>query len=196
MNDIVFWILYLLGGLSFLTSCVYSKKYLRNPSNVISAHTEISSMIMALGSGEVVWIAFWIMASNFAYTEYSLLAGILPLGIAAFSLIAFLYAYLKGRLAEKKKEQLQRDYVLPVVEHWINELPGDCKIEQLVYHVDRGRNGRITVGVSMCTDWQVDWHQQADRLKRGFEEPIIVEIRSQGKKVYPSPHNVNPRSWL
>ncbi|TKI54544.1 hypothetical protein E8L90_03285 [Brevibacillus antibioticus] len=188
--QMTFLILYAIGGLAFLGSMLVATH--SNKGVWLNRHFGMPLLkrkVELIIFGEVTWFLLWLIGALISKSQLVLLLGVLPIVIGLSTLISYLYFIVKKKIGEKNNFDIANKIVIPVVKKWAEILPDGTVIENVYCYVKSHNNqldGRITIEINYTLDQQIGWDQYVKILQKELRQPVLIEVRSGGKRLYPN----------
>ncbi|HDX9588451.1 TPA: hypothetical protein ROX98_001402 [Bacillus pseudomycoides] len=185
MRELIFWIIYVIGGTLFVLFTIKANKIGR--ASTLSSKGNILYSLPLVYQGELFWIICWIIGLVIYPSVISVSMGIVPLvmPLITFSSIVF----LKFKEVLEKRDRGEKGYVNNHINEWIKQLPVGVKLKSINYAMNSNRdiiNGRVIIFLSSNSDIQgANWSHLGGLLEKEINQPLIIQIKLNNKSVYP-----------
>lgn len=188
MHELLSWIFYVLGGLIFTFGYTNSRK-MQNKPKLVLGKVIFTDTIRPIMITEIVWIMFWCVGIAFNVSPIYLLCGAIPIGVSLLTWCSLAYVTIKQKIRTRRSLFLGEKKILPIINRWSEKLPNGDLVEDVLCYVtseNERLNGRVTIIVKSTMNSELDWDFLVKKLQEDLKQPLIIEVRSGNKKLYPN----------
>ncbi|MEK4571145.1 hypothetical protein NSS74_01180 [Bacillus sp. FSL E2-8868] len=187
MRELIFWIIYIIGGALFVLFTIKANKIGRARGNILSSKGNILYSLPLVYRGELFWIICWIIGLVIYPSIVSVSMGVVPLVMPLITFSSIFFLKFKGFL--EKRDRGEKRYVKNHINEWTKQLPAEVKLKSINYAMNSNRdiiNGRVIIFLCSNSDIQgVNWSYLGGLLEKEINQPLIIQIKLNNKNVYP-----------
>jgi hypothetical protein len=186
LKELVFWLLFVIGGAFFVLFTLKANKADKATENTMWGKGNILHTLPLVYKGELLWIVCWILGILVYPSRISYIIGFLPLLMPLITLGSILLIKINNGSGSNRglKGQVKQHITI-----WSRQLPCEIKLESVDYSLHRNRqiiNGRIIIHLySKASNEEVDWNYFGHLLEKSIKQPLIIQIKLNDRVIYP-----------
>ena len=187
MNQLLFWLLFTLGGATFVY-CTYKANKDNKKDNLLLGIGNISSSLNRIYLGEFTWIILWLLGVLIFSNKLAYFLGVLPFMMLLITWGSIMLIKVTDMFRRINRNKKVKPYIDNSVKEWKKDLPKHLKINSVFSIINEHNgimNGRLVLELSCSQKDHIDWGYHGRCLEDIINQPIMIEIKLNNESVYP-----------